>query len=82
MAMTTEGAQTTSTAEPPLSPRLQEFQNEVNQLKVTGGRSNPERTWTIIGGLMMIAGLVITLIAWLRARSVCRSRSRAPACSS
>jgi hypothetical protein len=65
MAMTTEGAQTTPTAQPPLSPRLQEFQSEVNQLKVTGGRANPERTWTIVGGLMMLAGLVITLVAWL-----------------
>jgi hypothetical protein len=65
MAMTTEGAQNTTTAEQPLSPRLQEFQSEVSQLKVTGGRANPERSWLIIGALGMIAGLVITLIAWI-----------------
>jgi hypothetical protein len=65
MAMTTEGAQTTPTAEQPLSPRLQEFQSEVSQLKVTGGRANPERTWVIISALGMIAGLVIALFAWI-----------------
>ena len=27
----------------PSSPRLQEFQSEVDKLKVTGGRANPER---------------------------------------
>jgi hypothetical protein len=64
MAMTTEGTQTTTPADP-LSPRLQEFQSEVNKLKVTGGRANPERTWVILSALGMIAGLVITLIAWL-----------------
>jgi hypothetical protein len=48
-----------------LSPRLQEFQKEVDDLKVTGGKANPERTWTIIGGLLLFAGLVITFIAWM-----------------
>jgi hypothetical protein len=65
MAMTTEGPQSNTTPAEPLSPRLQEFQSEVNKLKVTGGRANPERTWTIIGALLMVAGIVITLIAWI-----------------
>ena len=39
----------TETTEP--SPRLAQFQAEVEQLKVTGGKANPERTWMIIGGL-------------------------------
>jgi hypothetical protein len=65
MAMTTEGPQSTTTPAEPLSPRLQEFQSEVSKLKVTGGRANPERTWSIIGGLMMAVGIVLTLIAWL-----------------
>jgi hypothetical protein len=64
MAMTTEGTQTTTPATP-LSPRLQEFQSEVNKLKVSGGRANPERTWTILSGIGIVAGLAITLIAWL-----------------
>jgi hypothetical protein len=65
MAMTTEGVEANSTAQQPLSPRLQEFQSEVNQLKVTGGRANPERTWSIIGAIAMIAGLVLCFISWM-----------------
>jgi hypothetical protein len=65
MAMTTEGNQSDTTTAQPLSPRLQEFQSEVDKLKVTGGKANPERTWTIIGGLMMVAGIVLTLVGWL-----------------
>lgn len=48
-----------------LSPRLQEFQREVDGLKVTGGKASPERTWTIIGGVMLVAGLLLTFLAWL-----------------
>ena len=65
MAMTTEGAQSAATTEAPLSPRLQEFQSEVSKLKVTGGRANPERSWAIVGILLMVAGIAVTLIAWL-----------------
>ncbi|NCY16320.1 MAG: hypothetical protein EBX39_06035 [Actinobacteria bacterium] len=46
------------------SPRLQEFQSEVDSLKVTGGKANPERTWVIIGALLMIAGIVLTIISY------------------
>lgn len=48
-----------------LSPRLQQFQAEVEQLKVTGGKANPERTWTIIGGIAMVAGVIISLLSWI-----------------
>ena len=33
------------------SPRLQQFQAEVDQLRVTGGRANPERVGQTIGGV-------------------------------
>lgn len=52
-----------------VSPRLQQFQAEVDQLKVTGGRANPERTWVIVGTLLMIVGLVVTLISYLSTHS-------------
>jgi uncharacterized membrane protein YidH (DUF202 family) len=57
--------------DPPLdvSPRLQQFQSEVDQLKVTGGKANPERTWVIIGALLMIAGIVVTLLSYLLTHS-------------
>jgi hypothetical protein len=47
------------------SARLQEFQTEVDSMKVDGGKANPERVWTTIGSLLMIAGIVLALIAWL-----------------
>jgi hypothetical protein len=50
----------------PSSPRLQEFQSEVDKLKVTGGRANPERAWLILSILGMIAGLVLSLMGWLQ----------------
>lgn len=48
-----------------VSPRLQQFQAEVAELKVTGGKANPERTWSIVGGIAMLGGIVLTLVAWL-----------------
>ena len=54
----------TDPASPQLSPRLQQFQSEVDQLKVTGGRASPERVWMILGALAMLVGVVITFIAW------------------
>lgn len=62
MAMTTEGVG--ATAPTSLSPRLQEFQAEVSALKVSGGKANPERTGKIIGGLAMLVGVVLTVIAY------------------
>ena len=51
--------------EPELSPRLQQFQAEVEQLKVTGGRANPERTWSILGGVAMVVGVIVSLVSWI-----------------
>jgi hypothetical protein len=50
----------------PSSPRLQEFQSEVDKLKVTGGRANPERAWLILSIIGMLAGVVISLMGWLQ----------------
>jgi hypothetical protein len=54
----------TSAPEGELTPRLQQFQAEVEQLKVSGGRANPERTWMILGGLAMAIGVVLGLLSW------------------
>jgi len=65
--MTNDGTITNEgvTAEPAsASPRLQEFQSEVRDLKVSGGRANPERTGKILGGLLMLVGLVLTIIGY------------------
>ena len=47
-----------------LSPRLQQFQAEVDQLRVTGGRASPERAGRIIGALLMVIGLVLGIYAY------------------
>ena len=52
-------------ANEPLTPRLQQFQAEVEQLKVSGGRANPERTWMIIGGIAMLVGVIFGLLGWI-----------------
>ena len=51
------------------SARLQEFQAEVDGLKLTGGKVGPERTWGTIGALLMVAGIVCALVAWLNISS-------------
>ena len=56
--------ETTSTSPDP-SPRLQEFQSEVDQLKVTGGKANPERVWVILSVIGMIVGVVLGLFGWI-----------------
>ena len=55
----------TTDADAPLSPRLQELQTVVDDLKVTGGRANPERSWMILGGIAMVVGVVLALVGWV-----------------
>jgi hypothetical protein len=54
-----------TTNEESLSPRLQQFQAEVEQLKVTGGKANPERVWMGLAIAAMIAGVALSLVGWL-----------------
>ncbi|MCU0309677.1 MAG: hypothetical protein MUE36_01880 [Acidimicrobiales bacterium] len=54
----------TSTPTTP-SPRLQEFQSEVDELKVTGGKANPERVWVILSTIGMVVGVVLALVGWI-----------------
>jgi hypothetical protein len=46
------------------SERLREFQGEVNQLRVTGGRANPEKNGLILGFLFWLAAIVLELVAY------------------
>lgn len=55
----------TTTNQESLSPRLQQFQAEVEQLKVTGGKANPERVWMGLSIAAMIAGVAFSLVGWL-----------------
>jgi hypothetical protein len=47
-----------------VSPRLREFQAEVDSLKVTGGKANPERNGVIAGAVLMAVGVILTIVAY------------------
>ena len=47
-----------------MSPRLQKFQTEVDQLKVTGGKANPERAGRAVGAVLMLLGLILGIYAY------------------
>jgi hypothetical protein len=46
------------------SARLREFQSEVSQLKVTGGRANPEKQGLVLGFVLWAAAVVLEVIAY------------------
>ena len=54
-----------TTNEESLSPRLQQFQAEVEQLKVSGGKANPERVWMGFAIVAMVVGIVLSLVGWI-----------------
>ncbi len=56
---------TDTPADPPLAPRLQEFETAVKQLGVTGGRANPERTGARLGLVMLVLGVVVAVAGML-----------------
>ena len=54
----------TDTPADDLPPRLQEFQAEVDAMKVSGGGANPERIGMILAILMFAAAFVIEIVAF------------------
>ena len=51
------------------SPRLAQFQAEVDQLGVTGGRANTERRYLRLGILAAIVGLILVVAAYFASDS-------------
>jgi len=51
-----------------MTPRLEEFRAEVKSIGVTGGGANPERTGSVAGLVLLVAGLVVALMAALSQR--------------
>ena len=62
--MTTSEIPTEIPTEVPLSPRLEQFRAEVDQLKVSGGRANPERIGRALGAVLMVLGLGLDVYAY------------------
>ena len=50
------------------SPRLEEFQQQVDELGLTGGRANPERTLVRLGVTLFVIALIIEIVAFATSR--------------
>jgi predicted acyltransferase len=46
------------------SERLRQFQDEVSQLRVTGGRANPERQGLVAGIVAWVVAVVLEFVAY------------------
>ncbi len=46
------------------SPRLAEFQTQVDELKLTGGQANPERTMVRLAVVMFVVAVGIEIVAF------------------
>ena len=66
----------TDTPPEELPPRLQEFQTEVDNLRISGGGANPERTWMIVGIVMFVAAVVIEIVAFSTSSSASDPREQ------
>ena len=44
--------------------RIEEFKNEIDRLKIKSGSSDREKIYQFLGGALMIAGIVLSLIAY------------------
>lgn len=51
-----------------MTPRLEKFLAEVENIGVTGGGANPERTGTLVGLVLFAVGLAVALLAALSQR--------------
>lgn len=49
---------------PARSPRMEEFQREVGELRIRGGTARPEGRLLAFGVLLLVAGLVVVVIGW------------------
>jgi hypothetical protein len=46
------------------SPRLKEFQSQVDDLRLSGGRANPERTAVRLAVVLFIAAIIVEIVAF------------------
>jgi len=70
---TTETRPSGTAATAATSPRLDEFEAEVQKLKVSGGGANPERLGAQWGIGLTIVGFVIAAISWFSAQDATRN---------
>ena len=70
---TTETRPSGTAATAATSPRLDEFEAEVQKLKVSGGGANPERLGAQWGIGLTIVGFVVAGISWFSAQDATRN---------
>ena len=54
------------------SPRMEEFETEVEALRIRGGASTPEARLLLAGVLAAAAGIVLIAIGWYQASGTAR----------
>jgi ABC-type Fe3+ transport system permease subunit len=64
MTVTNDPRAGAETAGADASPRLEEFRQEVSELKVTGGAANPERLGMIAGVVLFVAAVILEIVAY------------------
>ncbi len=58
------------------SPRLQEFQTQVEDLRLSGGRANPERAAVRLALVLFVVAVVIEIVAFNGSSSASDSRDQ------
>ncbi|MEM7139645.1 MAG: hypothetical protein AAF548_01355 [Actinomycetota bacterium] len=58
------------------SPRLQEFQTQVDDLKLSGGKANPERTTVRLAIGLFIVAVVLEIVAFSGSSGATDSRDQ------
>ena len=49
--------------------RIDQFKTDVNDMKLKAGSAGRDRTFQVIGFLLMVAGIVVAFLAWVSARN-------------
>ena len=58
------------------SPRLQEFQSQVDDLRLSGGNANPERTAVRIGVALFVVAAVLGIAAYFGSSNASDTRDQ------
>ncbi|MGI9600690.1 MAG: hypothetical protein ACR2QE_02315 [Acidimicrobiales bacterium] len=58
------------------NPRLEEFQQTVDEMKISGGRANPEKTAVIISIVLFVVAVIIEIIAFTQSSNADDARDQ------
>lgn len=49
--------------------RIEQFKSDVNEMKLKTGSAGRDRTFQVLGFLLMVAGIVVAFLSWVSARN-------------